>query len=682
MLKKYGIGILLYFIALSAFAQEFAHIYCLQISDEGDVEIHWTKPTLSSGFESYEIFNYNETSGFESLAIISDFDQNSFTQQKTTVPVNLYETAGKYFIKTHYTSSGSQISDTVYTICLRVEKRSDIELKLSWNTMFQKPPSANEQFEVFMEYPEGNWQGIGQTIDSSWYEEVDVCIDSVNFRVKQSSTGCTSVSNIGGENIKDIDKPALPIFDSVSVTNDGYCILGWQKSPSLDLAGYRIQRERKTGGIIVDIAFIPFPDSLYFIDSTAHGFDTSYKYYITSYDRCGNTNGNFINFGQKNITISEPILETCDSIIRFDFSEYINMPDGLKHYNILCSKDGEELKSIAKLPPDQRTFEFRDLERNAEYCFKIRAESKDGWHTASSGTRCIRATLPPQPAYLDIPLASVRDNFWIDLSGEVDTSAGIQEYHLFRKEGEEGSFMLFDTIYSDMMESSGKFLYSDGLANPNLRSYSYFLQAIDSCGKNSLKSNTINSINLSAVAVAKDMTVALNWTDYSLLSENLEEYYIYRSINGEWETEPYAVTQENNFIDDSPEAGMIENQLRYVVGCPDYFNINGIPDTAWSNIKEVQQAFTGVYFPNAFTPRRDINKIFIPRYAAADPSFYEFMIFNRYGQTIFSTEDPAEGWDGTYQGNDVPCNMYVYYLKMKTPEGDFVERRGKVLLLD
>ncbi len=56
--------------------------------------------------------------------------------------------------------------------------------------------------------------------------------------------------------------------------------------------------------------------------------------------------------------------------------------------------------------------------------------------------------------------------------------------------------------------------------------------------------------------------------------------------------------------------------------------------------------------------------------------------FNRYGQTIFSTEDPSEGWDGTYKGNDAPCNMYVYYLKMKTPEGDFVERRGKVLLLD
>ncbi len=681
MLKKYGIGILLYFIALSVFSQEYAQIYCLKISDEGDVEIHWTKPTLSSGFESYEIFNYTETSGFESLAIISDFDQNSFTQQKTTVPVNLYETAGKYFIKTHYTSFGPQISDTVYTICLKVEKRSDIELKLSWNTMFQKPPSANEQFEVFMEYPEGNWQGIGQTIDSSWYEEVDVCIDSVNFRVEQTSMGCTSVSNIGGRNIEDDTPPPAPVFDSVSVMDDGYCILGWQKSPAIDLAGYMIFQNKN--GIWDTLVVIRNPDSLYYIDSLSDGFRESYTYAIAAYDRCGNTTPDFgITQYKKSILLHKPTIQICDSIIRFDFSEYINMPDGLKHYNILCSKDGEELKSIAKLPHDQRTFEFRDLERNAEYCFKIRAESKDGRHTASSGTRCIRATLPPQPAFIDIPLASVRDNFWIDLSGEVDTSAGIQEYHLFRKEGEEGSFMLFDTIYSDMMEPSGKFLYSDGLANPNLRSYSYFLQAIDSCGKNSLKSNTINSIYLSAVAVAKDMTVALNWTDYSLLSENLEEYYIYRSINGEWETEPYAETQENNLIDDSPEAGMIENQLRYVVGCPDYFNNNGMPDTAWSNIKEVQQAFTGVYFPNAFTPRRDINKIFIPRYAAADPSFYEFMIFNRYGQTIFSTEDPSEGWDGTYQGNDVPCNMYVYYLKMKTPEGDFVERRGKVLLLD
>ncbi len=35
-------------------------------------------------------------------------------------------------------------------------------------------------------------------------------------------------------------------------------------------------------------------------------------------------------------------------------------------------------------------------------------------------------------------------------------------------------------------------------------------------------------------------------------------------------------------------------------------------------------------------------------------------IFNRWGQLIFESDDPAKGWDGNYNGSPVPMGTYVY----------------------
>lgn len=70
-----------------------------------------------------------------------------------------------------------------------------------------------------------------------------------------------------------------------------------------------------------------------------------------------------------------------------------------------------------------------------------------------------------------------------------------------------------------------------------------------------------------------------------------------------------------------------------------------------------------LYLPNAFTPNGDGMNDFYLAEADCDITNYELMIFNRWGERIFKTEDIQIYWDGTYLGLPVPVDVYVTRLR-------------------
>lgn len=83
--------------------------------------------------------------------------------------------------------------------------------------------------------------------------------------------------------------------------------------------------------------------------------------------------------------------------------------------------------------------------------------------------------------------------------------------------------------------------------------------------------------------------------------------------------------------------------------------------------KIVINSYLTVYVPNAFTPNGDgVNEVFIPVLDGYDATDYEFMIFDRWGEQLWTSDTPNEGWDGTYKdGTIVPDGVYVWKLKAK-----------------
>lgn len=85
--------------------------------------------------------------------------------------------------------------------------------------------------------------------------------------------------------------------------------------------------------------------------------------------------------------------------------------------------------------------------------------------------------------------------------------------------------------------------------------------------------------------------------------------------------------------------------------------------------------------PNAFTPNGDgINDYFFPKYLNIES--LEFWILNKWGETIFYTDDlNSQGWNGKInQAVGLPGN-YVYKLKFKTLDGRTQTQTDLFLLL-
>ena len=85
--------------------------------------------------------------------------------------------------------------------------------------------------------------------------------------------------------------------------------------------------------------------------------------------------------------------------------------------------------------------------------------------------------------------------------------------------------------------------------------------------------------------------------------------------------------------------------------------------------------------PSGFTPNNDgLNDCFGIKYWGLIEKL-EFSIYNRWGERVFYTTDPAGCWDGTYKGQQQDGAVFVYIIKAKTACQDNILRKGSFVLI-
>ncbi|MGJ8660597.1 MAG: gliding motility-associated C-terminal domain-containing protein [Bacteroidota bacterium] len=107
----------------------------------------------------------------------------------------------------------------------------------------------------------------------------------------------------------------------------------------------------------------------------------------------------------------------------------------------------------------------------------------------------------------------------------------------------------------------------------------------------------------------------------------------------------------------------------------------GCTDTMYQIIEIKPEVI--LYSPNTFTPDDDeFNatwKVFIE---GVDVSEFELKVYNRWGQLIWESHDPAAEWDGTFKGEIVGAGSYNWTLKAKDAySSENHTWRGNVLLI-
>lgn len=104
-------------------------------------------------------------------------------------------------------------------------------------------------------------------------------------------------------------------------------------------------------------------------------------------------------------------------------------------------------------------------------------------------------------------------------------------------------------------------------------------------------------------------------------------------------------------------------------------------DTAAMNIVFENCPCT-LLLPNAFSPNGDgINDNFRPLHAC-DMQDFSMTIFNRYGQKLYETKDPLQGWDGKTGAGRPLAGAYIWMISYtRAGNKQLLQKQGTVLLL-
>lgn len=104
----------------------------------------------------------------------------------------------------------------------------------------------------------------------------------------------------------------------------------------------------------------------------------------------------------------------------------------------------------------------------------------------------------------------------------------------------------------------------------------------------------------------------------------------------------------------------------------------GCMDTIVKTIT-VQPDFS-IFVPNTFTPNNDgRNELFMP--VSRNESLLDFAVFDRWGEKLYSTNQPNTGWNGTFQGIECEQDVYVWKLTVTSRNGQQKKLTGYVSLL-
>ena len=115
--------------------------------------------------------------------------------------------------------------------------------------------------------------------------------------------------------------------------------------------------------------------------------------------------------------------------------------------------------------------------------------------------------------------------------------------------------------------------------------------------------------------------------------------------------------------------------------------IDSVACTAFGDVKvfEVEDRFEadcqiGYFIPNVFTPNGDTNnEVF--NIKGDGLIEMDLKIFDRWGNQIFATADQLDGWDGTFEGKELPTGVFFYSAEITFEDGSTKIEKGNVTLL-
>ncbi|MBI2968330.1 MAG: gliding motility-associated C-terminal domain-containing protein [Bacteroidetes bacterium] len=575
----------------------------------------------------------------------------------------------------------TNVSDTLSTIYLSVTNLASGYSQLDWNSVLTG--TNNGWYTLYREYPAGNIIAVITVPNGFTFSDtVNVCKnDTAKYIVTLAdSSGCLHSSSVAILT-NDILQPGLTTVDSVSVDPSlGNAMISWTNGNSIDVSGYIIYLSNPSGGWD-SITTVYGINNTYYLNSGSTAGSGSESYSIAAIDACGNTSP--ISQGHSTMFVMASS-DRCSATISVTWNGYNGWNGFTPTYSVYCTVNGND--SLLNVTSGT-SFVHSGLTQNQVYCYYIRASDGYG-RTSTSNRYCIAADIIQLPSFTYLNNITVQTDGSVFISCYTDSSADVDYYKVQRSEDS----IFFETIKTiDDQAVNSRITFTDKTASATDAIIYYRVVVVDSCGTESFISNVAKTIYLRA-EVKSDIRNLLVWNQYRSWISPVSLYNVYRKVNDAWELSPvntkipqYDPDSINDdvypFIDRRGNFCYYVQAVQSPVTNPYSSGPAQFSETSLSNIVCVDQ-FQKLLIPNTFTPNGDgVNDFFMPDRAFIDAGDYLLIIYNRYGQEIFSTSNPDEAWDGSFRTRQIQSGAYVYYIRFKLTNGDIIEKSGTVTLL-
>lgn len=189
-----------------------------------------------------------------------------------------------------------------------------------------------------------------------------------------------------------------------------------------------------------------------------------------------------------------------------------------------------------------------------------------------------------------------------------------------------------------------------------------------------------------SAAICADRFWTVDAADYS---SNPTADYTFTYRDEEWDASISGST--NNIVEDSLHAWMWNGtqwqnpSLGTCDASTNTVSVTGINISAPWTLKAAEPLpkECGNYeVPNAFSPNGDGHSdLFVLHGWGNCVSSFSFLIFDRWGEKVFETEDASEGWDGNYKGKPLNPGVFVYYIRANSFTGEKITKKGNISLI-
>ncbi|MCB0642856.1 MAG: gliding motility-associated C-terminal domain-containing protein, partial [Phaeodactylibacter sp.] len=85
--------------------------------------------------------------------------------------------------------------------------------------------------------------------------------------------------------------------------------------------------------------------------------------------------------------------------------------------------------------------------------------------------------------------------------------------------------------------------------------------------------------------------------------------------------------------------------------------------------------------PNIFTPNGDDVNDYFKVLKGSGVTVIGFQVYSRWGQLVYDNQNGDAGWDGRYNGEPMPTDVYAYIITMTLSDGEVVVAKGEVSLV-